>query len=133
RWRSDPEPRLVRRFGLDSDRDVITRITLRRNDRASDELLNDLSVQTTAASNRRLTGDPNSTAVHAIDGDPATAWTSPFSNAVGSQLTIPADPALPTSTLTLVQTVDQQHSLISRVVVTTGDQSTPIDVPAPDD
>jgi len=132
RWRSDPEPRLVRQFSLDSDRDVNTRITLRRNDRASDELLNGLSVQTTAVSNRRLTGDPNSTAVHAIDGDPASAWRSPFSNAVGSVLTIPLDPAVPTSTLTMTQPLDQQHSVISRVVVTIGGSSTAVDVPAPD-
>src|SRR4051794_33957424 len=133
RWRSDPEPRMIRQFTLDSDRDLTTRITLHRDDRASDELLNTLSGTATAVSNRRLTGDPNSTAVHAIDGDPTTAWTSPFSNAVGSRLTIPLDPALPLSTLTLVQTVDQQHSVISRVVLTIGGQSTPIDVPAPDD
>src|SRR6185436_10285914 len=63
---------------------------------------------------------------------PATAWTSPFSNAVGSVLTIPLDPTIPTSTLTLTQPLDRQHSAISRVVVTIGTTSTAIDVPAPD-
>src|SRR4051794_14359009 len=132
RWRSDPEPRMIRQFVVDSDRDFTTRITLRRNDRASDALLNDLSVLTTAASNRRLTGDPEATAAHAIDGDPTTAWTSPFSNAVGSALTIPLDPAVAPSTVTLTQPVDDQHSVISRVVLTIGGTSTAIDVPPPD-
>ena len=40
RWRSDPEPRLLRQFTLGSARDFDATVTLRRNARASDEMLN---------------------------------------------------------------------------------------------
>jgi arabinofuranan 3-O-arabinosyltransferase len=133
RWRSDPEPQLVRQFTVASDRDFGATLTLRRNARASDEVLNRLAGVTTATANRRLTGDPRSTAAHAIDGDPATAWTSPFSDVVGSTVTIPLDPTLATSEVILTQPVDQQHSMITRVTATIGGVATALDVPSPDD
>lgn len=132
RWRSDPEPRLVRSFALGETRDLDIQITLRRNDRASDEVLNALAGVTAATSNRRLTGDEGSTATHAVDGDPATAWTSPFSNAVGSELQIPLDPAQPTSSLVLTQPLDDRHSLITRVTVDLAGVVNTLDVPPPD-
>ncbi len=132
RWRSDPEPQLVRAFQLGTDRTLAARITLRRDARASDDVLNTLAGEATATSNRRLTGDPRSTAAEAIDGDPATAWTSPFSNAVGSTLTVPLDPSMPLSSLELTQSVDTQHSTITGVTVTIGGVSTAVVVPAPD-
>jgi hypothetical protein len=47
RWRSDPEPRMVRQFTARLRSRLTARIALRRNDRASDELLNTLSGVTT--------------------------------------------------------------------------------------
>ena len=131
RWRSDPEPRVVRELTLASTRDMAATFTLRRNDRASDAVLNRLAGIDAATSNRRLTGDPGSTAEHAIDGNPATAWTSPFSDVIGSTLTIPLDPTVATSSLALAQPVDESHSAITRVTVTIGDVTT-VDVPTPD-
>jgi arabinofuranan 3-O-arabinosyltransferase len=133
RWRSDPEPQLLRQFTLGSARDFDATLTIRRNARADDETLNRLAGVDTATSNRRLTGDPRSTAVHAVDGDTTTAWTSPFSDIIGSTLNIPLDPTVPTSSLVLTQAVDEQHSTITRVTVTTDGVSTVLDVPAPDD
>ena len=132
RWRSDPEPQIVRDFTLGSDRDFSAHITLRRDARATDDVLNRLAGVATATSNRRLTGDPQSTGVHAIDGDTTTAWTTPFSNVVGSRLQVPLDPAVSTSSLVMTQPVDERHSTITRVVVTVGDQATAVDVPPPD-
>ncbi|HEX2783905.1 MAG TPA: hypothetical protein VHN36_09990, partial [Ilumatobacteraceae bacterium] len=132
RWRSDPEPQLVRAFRLGTDRSLAARITLRQDARASDEVLNTLAGVATATSNQRLTGDPRSTAAQAIDGDLASAWTSPFSNAVGSTLDVPLDPMVPVSSFELTQSVDQQHSTITSVTVTVGGVSTAVDVPAPD-
>ena len=117
---------------MGSTRDLAATVTLKRDDRASDQTLNALAGISTATSNRRLTGDPRSTAAHAIDGDVATAWTSPFSNVVGSTLTIPLDPTLQSSSLTLTQPVDELHSRITRVVVAIGGVSTTVDVPFPD-
>ncbi len=132
RWRSDPEPRTIREFALASDRDLAATFTLRRNDRASDEVLNHLAGIETATSNRRLTGDPGSTAAHAIDGDPTTAWTSPFSDVVGSTLSIPLVPSEATSSLDLTQPLDDSHSLITQVTVTVGDAASTVDVSPPD-
>ncbi len=87
RWRSDPEPRMIRRFDLGDGRPFAAQFVLRRDARASDDVLNRLAGVDMATSNRRLEGDPNSTAAHAFDGDPDTAWTSPFSDIVGSTLT----------------------------------------------
>jgi arabinofuranan 3-O-arabinosyltransferase len=132
RWRSDPEPKIVRDFTLGSDRDFSAHVTLRRNARAADDVLNRLAGVTTATSNRRLTGDPQSTGAHAIDGDAATAWTTPFSNVVGSTLQVPLNPEVSASSLKMTQLVDERHSTITRVIVTIGDQTTAIDVPPPD-
>ena len=132
RWRSDPEPQIIRDFTLGSDRDFSTRVTLRRDARATDDVLNRLAGVATATSNRRLTGDPKSAGVHAIDGDTTTAWTTPFSSVVGSRLQIPLDPAISTSSLVMTQPFDQRHSTIRRVVVTIGDHATTVDVPPPD-
>ncbi len=132
RWRSDPEPRIIREFALETGRRVQSQFVIRLAARASDEVLNQLEGVIAATSNRRLIGDPQSTAPHAVDGDPATAWTSPFSDVVGSTLTIPLVPTEATSTLTLTQPMDQSHSVVTRVTVTVGGESTTIDVPPPD-
>ncbi|MGZ4723620.1 MAG: alpha-(1-_3)-arabinofuranosyltransferase domain-containing protein, partial [Ilumatobacteraceae bacterium] len=132
RWRSDPEPNLIRAFTLGSARSLVGTITLRRDARAPDDVLNTLAGVQTATANRRLTGDPHSRAAEAIDGDPATAWTSPFSDVVGSTLNVPLDPAQHTSSLVLTQPVDQVHSTITSVTVTIGSVSKTLDVPAPD-
>ncbi len=133
RWRSDPEPQLLRQFTLASARDFAATVTVRRNARASDATLNGLAGVDTATSNRRLTGDPHSIGARAVDGDPATAWTSPFSDVIGSSLNIPLDPTVPTTALVLTQAVDEEHSTITRVTVTIDGVPTVLDVPAPDD
>ena len=132
RWRSDPETGIIRELVLESDRRFDSQFVLRLNARAADQVLNDLAGVTAATSNRRLIGDPRSTARHAVDGDPATAWTSPFSDVVGSTLSIPLIPTEATSALTLTQPVDQSYSIITKVTVTIGDTSTTLDVPTPD-
>ncbi len=132
RWRSDPEPRIIREFALETGRRFESQFVIRLAARASDEVLNQLAGVSAATSNRRLIGDPQSTASHAVDGDPATAWTSPFSDVVGSTLTIPLVPTEATSTLTLTQPVDQSHSIVTGVTVTIGGESTTLDVPPPD-
>lgn len=132
RWRSDPEPRIIREFAIDSGRRFDSQFVIRLAARASDQVLNRLAAVSAATSDRRLIGDPQSTAPHAVDGDPATAWTSPFSDVVGSTLTIPLIPTAATSALTMRQPVDQTHSIITRVTVTIGDVSTTLDVAPPD-
>jgi arabinofuranan 3-O-arabinosyltransferase len=132
RWRSDPEPRLIRQFALGTPRDMTMQITLRRNDRASDLTLNTLAGLTAATANRRLTGDAEATARQANDGDLGTSWTSPFSQGIGSALRIPLDPSIPTSSLVIIQPTDERHSTITLLTVSIGDASHVVEVPAPD-
>jgi arabinofuranan 3-O-arabinosyltransferase len=131
RWRSDPEPRLIRAFTLPAERTMGVTVTLHRNDRAPDGVLDALAGVSSAVSNRRLIGDPDARASASVDGDPSTGWTSPFSDAVGSVLTVPLDPTVPIAAITLTQPVDEMHSTITGITVTVAGQSTHVDVPAP--
>ncbi|CAB4570182.1 MAG: DUF3367 domain-containing protein [Actinobacteria bacterium] len=136
RWRHDPEPRLDRTFELPVERTFDVAVTLRRDDRAPDALLDDLAVASgvarpQATSTRRLTGVPAARGSAAVDGDPLTAWTTPFGEAVGSALTIElAAPA--NGPLTLVQSIDPRTSPITEIAITSGAGEWIVAVPAPD-
>lgn len=137
RWRSDPEPRLDRTFTLPVrraiDPDGIT-ITLRRNARAADPLLDALEASggsplPAAVSNRRLTGVPEARAVSAVDGDPSTAWITPFGRAVGSSITLTTT-QVASGSLTLQQPVDRATSPITQLAFTDAAGATvTVDVP----
>ena len=131
RWRSDPEPTLVREFALADDRDFTVTVQLRRNDRSSDATLDALDGVAGATADRRLTGVPSARGRFAADGDQDTAWTSPFGQAVGSTLTVPLDGTALTE-LALRQSVDDEHSLITDVRIDAAGASYEIVVPAPD-
>ncbi len=132
RWRSDPEPSMVRRLTLPRAMSTDAAVTLRLDRRATDDVLASLTGETAATSSKRLTGNPDATGWHAVDGNPATAWTSPFVDPVGSTLTVALDPAVPATSLTIHQAVDDVHSVITGMRVTIGDQTVDLDVPAPD-
>ena len=104
RWRNDPEPVMARRFELPADRTGELKVTLRLNGRAADAALDALLDGTTGpTSSGRLAGVPEARASAAFDGDDATAWMSPFHTAVGSRLTVPIDPTVPVTTLSIQQ------------------------------
>ena len=153
RWRSDPEPALDRTLVLTADRELAVTgspdaaaatagagpvtVTLRRNDRAPDDVLDALSLASgvplpQATSNRRLTGVADARAVAAFDGSATSAWFTPFGQAVGSAITVTT--SAPTSgPLTLVQPVSTPVSTITRLAFTdTTGTTTEIEVPAPD-
>ncbi len=132
RWRSDPEPTLVRGLSLPSAVTTSATVTLRLDRRASDGVLAGLTGQHGAISDRRLTGDVDAAAWHAVDGDPATAWTSPFVDPVGSALTLRLQPGVRVGPLTIHQPLDDVHSRITRITVAVGGQAVDLDVPAPD-
>jgi arabinofuranan 3-O-arabinosyltransferase len=131
RWRSDPEPTMVRQFDLGGTRSFTGSVTLRLHARATDEVLDAVSGVRGALANRRLAGDVQSRGVFATDDDPTTAWTSPFVDAIGSALTFTTTGA-PVTTITLQQPVDTLHSLISVVSVNHDGQEQQLGVPAPD-
>ena len=131
RWRSDPEQRLVRSFATATDRTFHGTVTLRPNGRASDRVLNQLLGDTGTIANRRLTGDIASRGIFATDHDADTAWTSPFNDAVGSELTITVGEA-GVDTFDLLQPTDELHSVITNLHIEQGDLHALVTVPAPD-
>ncbi len=139
RWRSDPEPGMSRTFTLPVARTFDAAITLRRNDRAADPLIDALVAASPgapgllpqASSNRRLTGVPEARAVAAVDGDATTAWTTPFGQAVGSAMTVEITETEP-GPLTIVQPIDGRHSTINQLMIDTVGGMSVVDVPAPD-
>ncbi len=130
RWRSDPEPSMVRQFDLAQPRSFDGTVALRLHARADDAVVDGLLGVRGAVSSRRLAGDLQSRGVFATDDDPATSWTSPFVDAIESSLTIDTDG--PVSEITLQQPVDALHSRITAVSVHSGDQSEQLQVPEPD-
>ncbi len=131
RWRSDPERSIEREFTTAHSHDVSATFTLRLSARVDDQVINDLEGTIGPVADRRLTGDLGSRGVYAADGDPSTAWTSPFDGAVGSSLQFDVGP-LGVDTLTLQQPVDELHSRITGITVSNGPTTMDLTVPPPD-
>jgi arabinofuranan 3-O-arabinosyltransferase len=88
RWRSDPEPAMVRELELAGARDLTPAITVRLDQRASDAVLADLLGVGGASASARLTGVAAASGWAATDGDRSTAWITPFGGAVGARLAV---------------------------------------------
>ncbi len=88
--RFDPEPRLQRQFVLPAALDVqltgSARLASTAGDHSIDELVGAAPIS--AEANRRMDGAPRLGGRRLIDGDRATAWTTPLDGAAGSELTI---------------------------------------------
>ena len=91
RWRADPERALIRSFTLGAPQELAVDTTGRLDRRASDAVLADLFGVRTATSSEHLAGDPAAGGWAAVDGDPATAWLTPFGAGAGPTLTVPTD------------------------------------------
>ena len=141
RWRDDEERAMVRELTLPTDRPFTVTGTARLSARATDAVLAGLladptgkapvaaGTQVTASS--RLGGTPVAWGRAAVDGDPATAWTSAFGTAAGASLTVPLDAASTVSGLSLAIVNDGRHSVPTRLAITNeaGEQRV-VDVPA---
>ncbi len=128
RWRDDPERAIVRRFTLPVTRTFGATVTLRADRRVGDAVLNALGGRPTVVASGRMAGSLQG-GWAAVDGNPATAWTTPFGQARGSTLTITRAGTAPVSALTVRQPVDGRHSPITRLTVT--DQTGPVAVEVP--
>ncbi len=115
RWRDDPEHRLIRQFELPADDHLDAAVTVRLSPRADDAVLARV-LGAGASANRRMAGGLISAGWNAVDGDAATAWTSPFGDAVGSSLTVPAANGS-VGVLQIHQPTDGRHSLITGISV----------------
>ncbi len=88
RWRSDPERAIVREFELSAPRSFTPEVTVRLDQRASDELLRRMFGIDGGVASARLTGVAPAAGWAATDNDPATAWITPFGGAVGSSVDV---------------------------------------------
>ncbi|MEK7422858.1 MAG: alpha-(1-_3)-arabinofuranosyltransferase family protein, partial [Actinomycetota bacterium] len=142
RWRSDPEATLTRELTLPVQRSMRVSATLRLDRRATDAAIATLGGYTGApTSNRHLIGVPGAGGRAAFDGDPATAFTTPFGTAVGSAITVPlaapsggAGAAGQTAAgpITITQPLDGLHSVITEVGISIDGNEQVVPVPAPD-
>jgi arabinofuranan 3-O-arabinosyltransferase len=137
RWRSDPERELVRELDVPRAVDVDAEVTLRLDRRAADEVLvSILGLDGSgvggpgAIADRRLPGSVTSAGWAATDGDPTTAWISPFDRGFGASLMLPASPAGATAWTLQQRTGD--FSTITELTFTDGATSAVVAVPEPD-
>jgi len=131
RWRSDPEPVMRRQFSLTSPHRFSGSVRLRLDARADDAVLNELEGATGPVASRRLTGDPTSRGVFATDGNPSSAWATPFGRAIGSELKLSTSSSA-LRQLDIQQPLDDYHSLIIGVNITQGTTTFDAEVGHPD-
>ncbi|MEM9513479.1 MAG: alpha-(1-_3)-arabinofuranosyltransferase family protein [Actinomycetota bacterium] len=139
-WRTDPEPDLQRQLQLPRTVDGDVELTVRADARASDDVLADLfgdgstdrpASDSVAIANRRLAGSIAARGAAATDGNPTTAWITPFDGATGAALRI--DGVAPMDEF-LVRQPSGEFSTITRLVVGDDrDTAHVVDVPPADD
>ncbi len=127
RWRSDPESRIVREFDLPVATTLRPAVEVRLDPRASDAVIADLLGVDAPTADRRLTGITAAAGWAALDGDPDTAWQSPFAGALGTTITIPDVPA-GTDSARLRTVTDGLHSRITEVTIDDGETTQTVPV-----
>ena len=89
-WRADPEHASFGVSSLSEDHEVDATATLRLDRRASDAdlaaLLSPAMSGSAPIASGRITGGAAQRGASAVDGDPATAWMTPFDEVIGSSL-----------------------------------------------
>ena len=133
RWRADPEDHLVRALTLGTKRTFTPAVTVRLDQRSPDSVIADLIGWTGTTANRRLTGVPAMGGWAATDGNPDTAWVTPFDNAVGSTLTVPLATLSTVTSLQINQPASAQYGIITEVTITSESGSQTVAVDPPDD
>ncbi len=128
--RADPEPTMLRAFDLPARVTLGLGGTARLSARAGEELVDPLiGSDDPPFSSEFLPGDLHSRAAAVVDGDPATAWQTPFVGLTGQWVDLPADASIPVSSLRLSVVADGRHSHPTRLEVTGSGNSVLVDVP----
>jgi len=139
--RYDPELTLDRVFEVPGERSFAMTGTVRFNPAVADSRLDELfgiadaaAGGVTAESSARLPGDLGARASSAIDGDPTTAWQSPFGAPAGQSISLTLAQPVTFDELDLVVFADGRHSTPSRLRITAGEGAVrEVDVaPVPD-
>ncbi|MFT5977835.1 MAG: arabinofuranan 3-O-arabinosyltransferase [Candidatus Azotimanducaceae bacterium] len=128
RFRSDPEPTLNRQFDVAADMTSNISVTLRVMPNASGNLLSQLFDERGQASDH-LAGTLTARGHAAVDGDPATAWITPFDDVVGQSLTDLGSGS--SSTIRLTQLVGD-FSPVTTLRITDGEGNFDVGIAGPD-
>ena len=126
RYRRDPEAVIIRQFTLNEAQTLTPTVTVRLDARSDDEALAELLGAPAARASGTLAGVLAARPWSAIDGDVATAWTSPFGDAVGQWIEV--TPAPNVVSLQLTPVVDDKHATIASVRVARGGRETVVDL-----
>jgi arabinofuranan 3-O-arabinosyltransferase len=134
---SEDERSLTRVFDVPTEREFNLAGTARVSTATPDELVDSLvglqqvaAGGVTARSSARLPGDLQARASSAVDGDPTTAWSTPFGSPTGQWVEV--EPAVPMTFdhLDLQVVADGRHSVPTRIRLDAGDQSRTVDLPS---
>ena len=135
--RDDPEPSLLRAFTLPAAVEVTITGAARLDPNADEDRLDALLGAgpdvwpVSARSTGRLAGDLDARASSTLDGDPTTAWQTPFSEVAGQGLDIDTDRPVRLDRLTLDVVHDGRHSLPTQVRLSV-DGGEPVTLDLPD-
>jgi arabinofuranan 3-O-arabinosyltransferase len=129
--RSDAELALARTFTLPSERTFVVSGQARVNGIANDEVVNRVTGVSgaQAVATGSIVGAPSARAVAAIDGDPATAWTTPIEK-LQQSITVTSATPLSVDHLDLTVVNDGRHSLPTTVGLAV-DDGTPLSLTLP--
>jgi len=137
--RVDEEPGMWRLLDVPGDRefelDGEARISAQAPDPLVDRLLGLPGARgggLTARSSAHLAGSLAARASSAVDGDPTTAWTTPFNALMGQYAEIVLPEARTVDHLDLQVVADGRHSVPTRIRLTAGDEVRELTVPALD-
>ena len=139
RWRSDPEPTLVRDVTLASTATLSPQTALRLNPSVDDATLDRLlGLDPALAATSRLPGSPDHAAWAAVDGDPTTSWISAPDPAPGVSITLPQPPQPPVPNpvgpelrhFDIHFLADEFHSRPTHLTLLTGGRAQPVEIPA---
>ena len=131
RWRSDPEPAMVREIEVPVTQRFTPEVTVRLDQRADDAVLAELLGIEGAQTSSRLTGTAGAAGWAATDGDPATAWITAFGPAIGARLQATLE--APVTELAMTQRVGDDTSPITGLRLTAGAAPMDVAVPPPDE
>lgn len=129
--RADPEPTMLRAFDLPAPVTFELAGTARLSPRAGEALTDPvIGAVEPPYSSEFLPGDLQSRAASAVDGDPSTAWQTPFVGLVGQWVDLPVDPDIAVETLRLTVLADGRHSIPTRIGVVGAGSPVSVDIPA---
>ncbi len=127
-----PERRLIRTFDVPEERSFELRAEVRLAPEADDALFaTAVGLPDAPTADRRVRGTTTTWAAAAIDGDPATAWTTPIDATPGSSVVVPVTGA-PVGELRFRFRTDERHSVPTTLTVADGERSVQLPVAAAD-